>query len=50
MRNSIFNRVNWCRFAPAARVQHTLDANKKNRGLFFDVEMTPYCENGPTEF
>jgi hypothetical protein len=24
----------------------TLDSNKKNRGLFFDVEMLPYCERG----
>jgi hypothetical protein len=24
----------------------TLDPNKKNRGLFFDVEMVPYCEKG----
>ena len=27
-------------------IEQTIDANKKNRGLFFDVEMLPYCENG----
>jgi hypothetical protein len=27
-------------------IMHTLDVNKKNRGLFFDVEMLPYCERG----
>jgi hypothetical protein len=27
-------------------IMHTLDVNKKNRGLFFDVEMLPYCEHG----
>ena len=27
-------------------IEQTLDANKKNRGLFFDVEMLPYCESG----
>jgi hypothetical protein len=25
----------------------TLDTNKKNRGLFFDVEMAPHCGRGP---
>lgn len=27
-------------------IMRTLDVNKKNRGLFFDVEMLPYCERG----
>ena len=24
-------------------IKATLDANKKNRGVFFDVEMVPFC-------
>lgn len=28
-------------------IMQTLDANQRNRGLFFDVEMVPYCDGGP---
>jgi hypothetical protein len=28
-------------------IVQTLDVNQRNRGLFFDVEMVPYCERGP---
>jgi hypothetical protein len=27
-------------------IMRTLNSQQRNRGLFFDVEMTPYCENG----
>jgi hypothetical protein len=27
-------------------IMQTLNAQQRNRGLYFDVEMTPYCENG----
>jgi hypothetical protein len=27
----------------AAEIRETLDPNQKNRGLYFDLEMTPYC-------
>jgi len=27
-------------------ILQTLNAQQRNRGLFFDVEMTPFCENG----
>jgi len=27
-------------------IMETLNSQQRNRGLYFDVEMTPYCENG----
>jgi hypothetical protein len=27
-------------------IMRTLNAQQRNRGLYFDVEMTPFCENG----
>jgi hypothetical protein len=27
-------------------IMQTLNAGHRNRGLFFDVEQVPYCENG----
>jgi hypothetical protein len=27
-------------------IMQTLNAEQRNRGLYFDIEMTPYCENG----
>jgi hypothetical protein len=27
-------------------IMHTLNAQQRNRGLYFDVEMTPFCEDG----
>ena len=31
------------RVRPLAEIAATLDANQRNRGLWFDVEMVPYC-------
>lgn len=30
-----------------SQITRTLNSNLRNRGLFFDYEMVPYCENGP---
>jgi hypothetical protein len=34
----------WVRVKPLRQILATLDGGRRNRGLSFDVEMTPYCE------
>jgi hypothetical protein len=34
----------WVKVRPAAEIMNTLGANQRNRGLYFDVEMLPFCE------
>lgn len=36
----------WVRVRPKAEIMRTLNRQQRNRGLFFDVEMVPYCDNG----
>jgi len=34
----------WVRVRPAAEIMKTLNQGQRNRGLYFDVEMMPFCE------
>ena len=34
----------WVRVKPVGQIAETLDRNSKNRGMWFDIEMTMFCE------
>ena len=34
----------WVRVKPAAEIMQTINQGQRNRGLYFDVEMMPFCE------